>query len=183
MEIFHIAEKSRWDAAKLAGAYAWSTYGRTLQDEGFIHAAREDQWQSVRARYYADARERLVLLVIDTDRLTAPWREDRVGDTTYPHIYGPLNPSAVVRETPLPAAPGTGSRSESFARLFLTEVLVRMLAAVFVMAFAVLGHYTATALFEGRQGLIGLGVGVLISVALVLPVLRHRSARLAVPRP
>ena len=50
----------------------------------------------MRSRYYADVEEPLLLLTIDTDLLFAPWREDPVGDDTYPHIYGPLNPDAVV---------------------------------------------------------------------------------------
>ena len=50
----------------------------------------------MRSRYYADVGEPLLLLTIDTDLLTSPWQEDPVGDDTYPHIYGPLNPDAVV---------------------------------------------------------------------------------------
>jgi uncharacterized protein (DUF952 family) len=42
-----------------------------------------------------------VLLTIDTDKLKVPWREDRVGDDTFPHIYGPLSPGAVVAVEPL----------------------------------------------------------------------------------
>ena len=38
----------------------------------------------------------LVLLEIDTDLLTSPWQEDPVGDTTFPHVYGPIKTSAVV---------------------------------------------------------------------------------------
>lgn len=179
MQIFHIAEKSRWDAAKLAGAYAQSTYGRSLEDEGFIHACREDQWQGVRDRYYAGAAETLTLLVIDTDRLTSPWSEEEVGDTTYPHIHGPLNPSAVVREVPLPGSGATRTHGTSFARLFLTEILVRMLAGVLVMALAIAGYYAAEALFDGQHGLLGLALGVLIAIAILTPVLRRRSSRLA----
>ena len=76
----------------------------TLAREGFIHASRADQVAGVYARYYADATEPLVLLEIDTDLLGVPWREDPVGDDTYPHIYGPLAPSAVVAATPFDGA-------------------------------------------------------------------------------
>src|SRR3954452_16444489 len=96
MEIFHIATESDWAGAQQSGAYATSTRGRTLEDEGFLHAARRDQVAGVFDRYYADADEPLVLLTIDTDRLDVPWREDAVGDDTFPHIYGPLSPEAVV---------------------------------------------------------------------------------------
>ncbi|HSX66589.1 DUF952 domain-containing protein [Nocardioides sp.] len=134
MRIFHIAERSRWEAAKVAGAYAWSTLDRTLEQEGFIHASREDQWEGVRERYYADVRQPLLLLEIDTDRLTSPWSEDPVGDETYPHIHGPLNPAAVVGVRPLPS---TAEPTESFFRIFVGEVLFRMVAAIVIMAAAV----------------------------------------------
>lgn len=137
MRIYHLAERSRWEAAKVAGAYAWSTLDRTLEQEGFIHASREDQWEGVRERYYADVRTPLVLLVIDTDKLTSAWSEDPVGDTTYPHIHGPLNPSAVVEARPLAS---TGEPSESFFRLFIGEVLYRMVATLLIMVAAVVVH-------------------------------------------
>jgi uncharacterized protein (DUF952 family) len=42
-----------------------------------------------------------VLLTIDTERLTSPWQVDPVGDDTFPHVYGPINASAVVHTEPL----------------------------------------------------------------------------------
>jgi uncharacterized protein (DUF952 family) len=137
MLIFHIAERSRWQAAKLAGSYAQSTLGQTLEEVGFLHASRADQWEDVRARYYADVRQPLVLLVIDTDKLASPWREDPVGDDTYPHILGPLNPSAVVEERPLTSL---AEPSPSFFRLFFGEVAFRMVAALVVMVTVVVVH-------------------------------------------
>ena len=101
MRIFHLAEAAHWEDAQRTGAYAQSTLGRTLAEEGFIHASREDQWETVRATYYADHDGPLVLLEIDPDLLTSPWREDPVGDTTFPHVYGPINTSAVVDARPL----------------------------------------------------------------------------------
>ena len=58
-------------------------------------------------RYYSDLGTPLVLLTIDTDRLGVPWREDDVGGETYPHIYGPLSPRAVVDVQPLNKHGGT----------------------------------------------------------------------------
>lgn len=99
--LFHIATRSDWDEAVRTGAYTTSTVGVTLEQEGFLHASRADQVDGVHQRYYADLDEPLVLLRIDPALLDVPWREDPVGDDTYPHIYGPLNPSAVVEVTPL----------------------------------------------------------------------------------
>ena len=104
MRIFHLATKADWDAASESGAYATSTYGVSLADEGFIHASRADQWEAVRERFYAHVQEPLVLLEIDTDRLDVPVVEEPPVpgvEETFPHIYGPLRSEAVVSVTPL----------------------------------------------------------------------------------
>lgn len=143
MLIFHIAERSRWEAAKLAGSYAQSTLGQTLEEVGFLHAAREDQWQAVLERHYSDVRAPLVLLVIDTDKLTSPWREDPVvidgSDDTFPHIHGPLNPGAVIEARPVARAT-SGSAHQTFFQIFFGEMAYRMIAALIVMVLAVLVH-------------------------------------------
>ncbi|MBD8870083.1 DUF952 domain-containing protein [Nocardioides donggukensis] len=182
MRIFHVAERSRWEAAKLAGSYAWSTLGRTLEEEGFIHAARADQWPRVLERFYADPPGPLVLLTIETDLLTSPWREDRVGEDTFPHIHGPLNPAAVVAEEPLAwagtTAEGRGSDPRpSFAQVFVGEMAVRMLAAAAVMVLAIGCGVAVSVLVNERLGLVGLLAGVALGVALVLPVARRRRER------
>jgi uncharacterized protein (DUF952 family) len=105
MLVFHVATLADWSAAERSGAYSTSTLGVTLEQEGFLHAARADQVGEVYDRYYADTAHPLVLLTIDTDRLDVPWREDPVGDDSYPHIYGPLAPDAVVEINPLSGRP------------------------------------------------------------------------------
>jgi uncharacterized protein (DUF952 family) len=110
MEIFHIATAADWSSAQQTGAYATSTRGRTLEDEGFLHAARRDQVDAVFDRYYADADEPLVLLTIDTDRLDVRWQEDVVGEDTFPHIYGALSPDAVTRALPFDPTGGLSAR-------------------------------------------------------------------------
>ena len=77
MRIYHLATQADWDAARSAGAYTTSTHGVTLEEEGFIHASRADQWEGVRERFYADVDEPLVLLEIDTDLLDVPWSRSR----------------------------------------------------------------------------------------------------------
>src|SRR3954447_15573246 len=96
--IFHLALARDWEAARRAGEYTVSTLGRTLAEEGFIHAARADQWAGVRERFYAEVAEPLLLLVTDPARLTAEVREEAVPglDETFPHVYGPLDLEAVV---------------------------------------------------------------------------------------
>lgn len=104
MLIYHLATRADWDEAQERGAYTTSTHGVTLEQEGFIHASRADQWEGVRDRYYRDVDEPLVLLEIDTDLLDVPWVEEPPApgvDETFPHIYGPLKPAAVVAVTPV----------------------------------------------------------------------------------
>ena len=76
------ADLPRGDSRRLGsgpgdGAYTTSTYGVTLEQEGFIHASRADQWEAVRERFYADVDEPLVLLEIDTDLLDVPSSRSR----------------------------------------------------------------------------------------------------------
>ena len=87
-----------WQRALDRGSYTTSTLGRPLAEEGFIHASRSDQWEGVLARFYADVAEPLVLLEVETDRLTSPWRTEQLhgADQPYPHVYGPLDLDAVV---------------------------------------------------------------------------------------
>ncbi len=173
MRIFHIALRSEWVAARKSGSYSTSTLGRTLAEEGFIHASRGDQWQRVRDSYYSDTSEPLVLLVIDTDRLTSPVVEEVPAggiDETYPHIYGPINADAVVQTMPI-ERPGQ-PQGESFSAVFLGEMFRNVLLAsllIGLVAFAaVLGRF-----LEPEWGpLIGCVIALLVGVPMV--VLLHR---------
>ena len=104
MRVFHIALAAEWEEAVAAGEYTTSTLGVSLEEEGFIHASRADQWEGVRARYYADIAEPLVLLEIETDLLDVPVVEEAPAPgvtETFPHVYGALDPAAVVAVTSL----------------------------------------------------------------------------------
>ncbi|WP_028637571.1 DUF952 domain-containing protein [Nocardioides sp. URHA0032] len=99
MRIFHIATRADWERAQREGAYTTSTRGVTLAEEGYIHASHADQWEGVRAAFYADVTEPLVLLEIETDRLGVPVVEEPPApgvDETFPHVYGAISPRAVV---------------------------------------------------------------------------------------
>jgi len=99
-----VATESDWQRAQREGSYTTSTLGRTLAEEGFIHASRSDQWQGVLTRFYADVAEPLVLLEIETDALDVPVVEEppAPGITeTFPHVYGAIPVAAVVGARPL----------------------------------------------------------------------------------
>ncbi|MGW7516259.1 DUF952 domain-containing protein [Streptomyces sp. NPDC054796] len=100
-ELLHITERVLWDAARESGSYEMSTRGRTLHEEGFIHCSLRHQLRSVAEMLYgADTDPAdLVVLVIDSDRLTAPVRFEPPApgaDEEFPHLYGPLPVDAVV---------------------------------------------------------------------------------------
>lgn len=173
MRIFHVALLSDWEAAKRAGSYTTSTLGRTLAEEGYIHASRGDQWPGVRERFYSDVTEPLVLLVIETDRLTSPVVEEPPpGATeTFPHVYGPINAEAVVQVVPLDAR--GAALGESFSRLFLHEMFRNVAISMLVLLATMTGALTGRALDPQWGALSGATIGFVIGLAAGLAVARR----------
>ena len=96
-ELFHLADRQQWEAARTAGRYEVSTRGKTLPEVGFIHCSQRHQVRGVADAVFAGA-EDLVLLTIDAERVPAPIRYE---GPDFPHIYGPLPVDAVVAVTPV----------------------------------------------------------------------------------
>ncbi|HNJ98348.1 MAG TPA: DUF952 domain-containing protein [Ilumatobacteraceae bacterium] len=96
--IYHLTDPATWATSQAAGEHTGSTRGVTLAQEGYIHCSTAEQWRGVRARFYADVTE-LLLLHIDESRLTAPLVYEQLGDAPaeFPHVYGPIPVSAVVQ--------------------------------------------------------------------------------------
>jgi uncharacterized protein (DUF952 family) len=96
--LFHVALRRDWEGAQEAGEYRVSTLGRSLDEEGFLHASYAHQWQGVRDAYYAGVTEPLVLLEVDPALLEVPVVEEVPdgGAEAFPHLYGPLPVAAVV---------------------------------------------------------------------------------------
>lgn len=105
--IYHIATRADWDHALAAGEYTRSSAGKTLAEEGFIHASQASQVARTANRFYRDVPGDLVLLVIDEERVDAEVRYEDVpgAELPFPHIYGPLNTSAVLQARPFAAGP------------------------------------------------------------------------------
>jgi uncharacterized protein (DUF952 family) len=103
--IYHIAAAADWQRAQRDGVYTTSTRGRTLAEEGFIHASTAGQVALVANAFYTGEPD-LLLLVIDTGLVGPEIRYEHVPGQSqpYPHVYGPLNVSAVVEIRPF--APG-----------------------------------------------------------------------------
>ena len=104
VRIFHIATLADWKQAEADGTYTTSTYGVTLAEAGFLHAARHEQVRQVLDTHYGEVTEPLVVLEIETDLLDVPWREDDVDGVMFPHIYGPLEHRGRGALAPGPAA-------------------------------------------------------------------------------
>lgn len=97
--LYHLAMEEDWQAARRQGAYTRSTRGRSLEDEGFIHASWRQQLVPTWRRFYSDDPP-LRLLIIDPERLRAagiPVLEEPAPGSgeRFPHIYGPLPLDAV----------------------------------------------------------------------------------------
>ncbi|HEY7296036.1 MAG TPA: DUF952 domain-containing protein [Dehalococcoidia bacterium] len=76
--------------------------------EGFIHTSPDPvSLADALNRHYAGDERTYLALVIDLDRVAAPWRiARRPGlDPGFPHIYGALNRSAVLDVLPVPRSP------------------------------------------------------------------------------
>jgi uncharacterized protein (DUF952 family) len=85
----------------VCSAKAWKLTGdhyqpESFEKEGFIHCCLERQLEGVLQRYFAGASS-LVLLSIDENKLLADVKYEEGHDhDLFPHIYGPINKSAVV---------------------------------------------------------------------------------------
>lgn len=104
MAIYHLAQQSHWEAAQRSGSYRQSTVGRTLEQEGYVHASSAEQWPVARRRFYAAVDEPLVLLEIDEAALSAEVVREPghpASNELFPHVYGPIELSAVVATTRL----------------------------------------------------------------------------------
>ncbi|SEC58559.1 Uncharacterized conserved protein, DUF952 family [Streptomyces sp. 2131.1] len=116
-ELLHLTEGPLWEAARGIGTYEMSTRGRTLHEEGFIHCSLPHQLSGVAEMLYGAgsragaADQDLVVLVIDTGRLSVPVRYEAAapGGEEFPHIYGPLPVDAVVEVRPWPTEEGTSA--------------------------------------------------------------------------
>ncbi len=91
---YHLVPSSVWDTGKSSEWYKPEAY----DVDGFIHCTNGiDQLVDIANMFYVtDAREFRVL-ILDAGRITSDVRYDDDGQI-FPHIYGPLNTSAVIGE-------------------------------------------------------------------------------------
>ncbi len=97
--IVHITSRSDWEAAQGTGEYR----ADSLNLQGFIYCSTPEQVVEVANGLYR-GQTGLVLLVIDPAQLRHEVRYEDCYDTglLFPHLYGPLNPEAVVAVVDFP---------------------------------------------------------------------------------
>ncbi len=68
----------------------------SLQSEGFIHATPKNQLNRLANKYYKNKKQPLIL-VVDKELISPEIKWEPATGGLYPHIYGPLNMSAVIK--------------------------------------------------------------------------------------
>ncbi|OXR40976.1 hypothetical protein B7C42_06942 [Nocardia cerradoensis] len=95
--LVHLCTPAEWEQAQRIG----ERVAPSLESEGFLHLSAPHQVHLPANRLFA-GRDDMLLLWIDVTRLTAPLRwepgvPDDPGSMRFPHLYGPLPVTAVVR--------------------------------------------------------------------------------------
>lgn len=100
--IFHLSAPEDWERASRSGVYT----AASLHDHGFIGCATAAQHAAVANARFA-GRGDLVLLLIDTDRLSSPlhFEPTGAGRKVFPHVYGPIDLGAIFEATPYRPGP------------------------------------------------------------------------------
>jgi uncharacterized protein (DUF952 family) len=91
-ETLHLVPEAVWEAHNAAQPYRPAAF----EADGFVHCTDGDDEmvRTANRHYRADPRPFLVL-TLDLERTGSPWRFDEPG-RPYPHVYGPIDPAAVV---------------------------------------------------------------------------------------
>jgi uncharacterized protein (DUF952 family) len=108
---FHLARRDEWEAQRDTAGYRPSAFAT----EGFVHCTDGlDRLLTPANAYFAADPGPFVALEIDLDRVAAEVRYD-ADPPIYPHVYGAIEPSAVVATYVAERAPDgtfTGFRPE-----------------------------------------------------------------------
>ena len=91
--IYHITTASDWESRPAKGDF----YSKDFDREKFIHCCTPAQLSGVLERYFKN-QQNLVLIHLDEKRLTAELKyELATGNEEFPHLYGGINPEAILK--------------------------------------------------------------------------------------
>jgi uncharacterized protein (DUF952 family) len=100
--IYKICPAALWREAVRAGVFHGSVVDAR---DGFIHFSTAEQAAETAAKHFAGQSD-LVLVGVDAAKLGAALRwEPARGGALFPHLYGELDPAAVVSVVSLPLGP------------------------------------------------------------------------------
>ncbi len=113
MVIYKICAAALWQEAERQGVFRGAPVDL---GDGFIHFSTAEQAEETAAKHFA-GQSGLVLVSVDTARLgnSLKWEPSR-GGALFPHLYGELSLSAVMRVEPLPLGPDGRHKFPSLAR-------------------------------------------------------------------
>ena len=95
---FHLTRRDWWDAADSDAPLG----APSLETEGFIHCTDgAAEMVATANRHYAADPAEFVVLSVDLDRISSPWRADDPG-RIYPHVFGPIDRAAIMAVVPAP---------------------------------------------------------------------------------
>lgn len=93
--IYHVITSAAWESQRLVK----SLEVPSLKTEGFIHCCTHQQVAGVLERYFK-GQTNLLLLEIDEAKLESELRfEKSTNDELFPHVYGPINKTAILTTT------------------------------------------------------------------------------------
>jgi uncharacterized protein (DUF952 family) len=101
--LYKIMSKQEWETAQVQGIYEGSEVDRT---DGFIHLSAAHQVRATAQKHFSGKAD-LVLISVREKNLVhnLKWEVSRGGDL-FPHIYGPLQLSAISEVIALPLVKG-----------------------------------------------------------------------------
>jgi uncharacterized protein (DUF952 family) len=106
--ILHITTNTDWETALAEGEYS----APSLMSDGFIHCSTAEQVVDT-ANIFFKGQDGLVLLCIDENKLKSECKyenpagggkHDLAAGRLFPHIYGPINFSAVIKVVDFPSS-------------------------------------------------------------------------------
>ena len=88
----HMVPETVWEGRNPVASYLPAAYPQ----DGFIHCTDGDEAMVATAnRFYRDDPQAFLVLTVDLDATGSPWQFDDP-EQRYPHIYGPMDPTAVL---------------------------------------------------------------------------------------